>query len=315
MMSIGKYRHLCHCSTEAGHFLILAIDHRANLLEKLNETAGRQLSDAEFLAFKQLVLQELCPLASAVLTDPEFGIGAGIASRLIRGAMGLLSPIEVTNYDLHPSKREIEFIPNWSVAKIKAVGGNGVKLLLPYHPKAANVSQKYDVVQHLVEECQQANLPFFLEPIAYALDAESHLSNAELLDVQLEMASRFSAMGVNILKLAFPVDTKQSLDEQGWYDACQAVTNASSVPWALLSGGTSYEIFRKQAEIASRAGASGVIVGRAIWDGAVSSIGAERENFLKTTAKARMAELAKICQSHARSWFDLIQAEDTVFTV
>jgi tagatose 1,6-diphosphate aldolase len=308
MTSIGKYRHLSHCSTEAGHFVILAIDHRANLLEKLNETAGRSLNDSEFTAFKQLVLETLCPFASAVLTDPQFGINAGVTSRVIRGQMGLLSPVEVTNYDLHPSKRDVEFIPNWSVAQIKAIAGDGVKLLLPYHPKAANLSQKYEVVERLVEECRESDIPFFLEPIAYALDVDSHLSNAELLDISLEMATRFSAMGVDILKLAFPVDAKQSMDEQEWLDACQAVTKASSVPWALLSGGTSYEIFRKQSEIACRAGASGVIVGRAVWDGAVTSEGAERENFLKTTARERMEELALICQNHARAWFETIDA-------
>jgi tagatose 1,6-diphosphate aldolase len=309
MTSIGKYRHLSHCSTEAGHFVILAIDHRANLLEKLNETAGRSLGDEEFTAFKQLVLKTLCPFASAVLTDPEFGIKAGVASRVIRGQMGLLSPIEITNYELHPSKREMEFIPNWSVAQIKAVAGDGVKLLLPYHPKAANVRQKYEVVQRLVEECRQADIPFFLEPIAYALDVDGQLSNAELLEISLEMATRFSAMGVDILKLAFPVDAKQSMDEQEWLDACHAVTKASRVPWALLSGGSSYEIFRKQSEIACRAGASGVIVGRAVWDGAVTSEGAERESFLKTRARERMEELALICQNHARAWFETVKLD------
>jgi tagatose 1,6-diphosphate aldolase len=308
MTSMGKYRHLSHCSTEAGHFVVLAIDHRANLLTKLNETAKRELSDEEFMAFKQLILRILNPCASAVLTDPAYGIGAGLASRRIRGQMGLLAPIEVTNYDLHPSKREIEYIPNWSVEKIKRVGGDGVKLLLPYHHKAANVNEKYDVVQRLVEECHQHDIPFFLEPIAYSLRAESHLSNGELLEISVEMANHFSTMGVDILKLAFPVDAKQSQNEQEWLDACQVVNAACTVPWALLSGGVSYELFRKQTEIACKSGASGVIVGRAIWDEAVTVEAASRESFLTTIARKRMEELAQICQRHAHPWFERLQA-------
>jgi tagatose 1,6-diphosphate aldolase len=308
MTSMGKYRHLSHCSTEAGHFVILAIDHRANLLEKLNEVAKRQISDEEFLGFKQLVLQNLSPFVSAVLTDPAFGIGQAIKSRTIRGQMGLLAPVEVTNYGLHPGKRDIEYIPNWSVAKLKAIGGDGIKLLLPYHHKAANVNEKYEVVQRLVEECQQADIPFFLEPIAYSLDVDKHLSNGELLEISVEMASRFSAMAVDILKLAFPVDSKQSQDEQEWFAACRAVNAACTVPWALLSGGVSYEVFRKQAEIACRSGASGVIVGRAIWDEAVLAQEAERENFLATKAQERIKELGQICLEHAHPWFERVAA-------
>jgi len=304
MTTLGKRRHLAQCSTPAGHFTILAIDHRANLLESLNQHAPKPLTDDEFTAFKQQVMRHLLPEASAVLTDPAHGIGPGIASGVIGGQVGLLAPLEVTDYSLHPSRRLTNFIPNWDVAKIKRVGGSGVKLLLYYHPDADIAPQKRDLVQAIAHDCQTHDIPFFLEPIAYSLDPKKPLSNAERRKVTVKIARAFSALGADVLKLEFPLDVKQEADEKVWQEALAEVSAACSVPWALLSAGVDYATFKRQVEFACKAGASGVIAGRAIWAEAVELQGEAREAFLATTARQRMKELASICASSARSWRD-----------
>src|SRR5215813_7609578 len=119
MTTMGKFRHLSQCATDDGHFVILAIDHRGNRLADLNRYAKQPLSDAEFAAFKQEIIGSLCPEATGLLTDPGYGLGKGIVERTIPGRIGLLAPIEVTDYSLQLSNRSINFIPNWSVAKIK----------------------------------------------------------------------------------------------------------------------------------------------------------------------------------------------------
>jgi tagatose-1,6-bisphosphate aldolase len=296
------------CATPEGHFVILAIDHRANLLDKLNQYATQPLDDQAFSDFKQAVIHPLAGLASAVLTDPDYGIGPGIAARVIPGQIGLLAPLEVTNYDLDPSQRQIEFIPGWSVAKIKALGGDGVKLLLPYHPDAENAAEKLRIVQQIVGECRTHELPFFLEPIPYPIDPAAPLSNEALLQISVEMCQRFSAMDVDVLKLSFPVDPRQSSDESEWRRACEKLSAACSVPWALLSAGVDYTIFLKQARIACEAGASGVIVGRALWGEAVALQGAARTQFLGSQAVERMQELAQVCGTSARPWFECVPA-------
>jgi tagatose 1,6-diphosphate aldolase len=308
MMTIGKYRHLSRTTSANGHFVVMAIDHRTNLLEKLNQYAEQPLNDSEFVDFKQVVLSNLAPHSSAVLTDPAYGIGAGIRSGAIHGQLGLLAPIEVTDYGLHPSQREINFIPNWSVKKTKMAGGDGVKLLLPYHPEANNVEQKYSVVRQIIEDCATYDIPFFLEPIPYSLNSDISLKNAELLQINIEMCKTFSAMGVDVLKLPFPLDPKQSQDEGEYLSACQAVNDACSVPWALLSAGVDYDTFLKQAKIACQAGASGVIVGRAIWAEAVELQGQARSDFLSTVAIERMKELASLCAEYATAWHESVEA-------
>ncbi len=310
MTTLGKFRHLSRCTTTNGHFVIMAIDHRTNLLTSLNRHASTPLSNAEFVAFKQGVIRALAPQSSAVLTDPAYGIGAGITSGAIGGQIGLLAPVEVTDYDLHPSQRQMDFIPNWSVKKIKMVGGDGVKLLLPYHPDADNVQEKYATVRQIVDDCATYDIPFFLEPIPYSLDPNSTLPNDELLQISVEMCKTFSAMDVDILKLAFPVDHKQSTDGDQWRAACEQVNAACSVPWALLSGGSDYETFARQVEIACQAGGSGVIVGRAVWSEAVELQDTGREMFLAGKAVDRMRQLAEICQENATAWYKQVTRPD-----
>lgn len=301
MDNLGKYRHLSRCKTSDGHFVILAIDHRANLRAALDKHAPQPITDAEFAAFKQQVIGALAGEASGVLTDPDFGIPAGIRSGSITPGQGLLAPIEVTNYEVHPSQREVEFIPNWSVRHIKRVGGDGVKLLLYYHPDAANAEKQRGIVRRVIDECAEENIPFFLEPIPYSLDPAVSLSSAELLDITVNMARLFSDMGVDVLKLQFPLDAAESRDESAWRAACQQVSAACSVPWALLSAGVDFATFALQARLAVEAGASGVIVGRAVWNEAVTLQGSERAAFLAGEGRDRVRQLRAICAAFSCS--------------
>jgi tagatose 1,6-diphosphate aldolase len=303
MTTHGKFRHLSRCTTPDGHFVVLAIDHRANLRAALDRRVPTPITDAEFAVFKQAILKAGAPEVSAVLTDPAYGIGAGIAERTIPGQVGLLAPLEVTNYDIPPDQGEIDFIPHWSVERIQRVSGDGVKLLLYYHPDSIHAAARRAVVAQVVEDCARYDIPFFLEPITYSLDPAKPLSNAELLAITVEMAQTFSAMGVDILKLHFPIDPAQNDNNADWLTACVAVNEAATVPWALLSAGVTFEMFMRQARIACQAGASGVIVGRAVWNEAITLHGQERDEFIRTTAVYRLRALRTLCEEFAQPWY------------
>ncbi len=307
-VTLGKYRHLSRCANDAGHFIILAIDHRANLWQALEAHSTETISESSFLAFKQRVLSVLphSPQITGVLTDPAYGIGAGIAQGSIDGRRGLLAPIEVTNYDLPPDRRSVEFIPHWSVGSIKRVGGDGVKLLLHYHPLASDRAEKEAIVRQLVEACAQHDIPFFLEPITYSPDPLRPLSTAELRQITVEMVRTFCQMGVDVLKLHFPVNIDETPHHDEWRAACAEVDAACTVPWVLLSAGVPFDVFCDQAQIACQAGASGVIVGRAVWNEAVSLQGEQRVDFIRRMMPQRMSTLATLCRC-GRPWTDRIQ--------
>ena len=306
MTAPGTYRHLWQNSTPEGHFCILAIDHRANLVSQLQKFQPN-LTDADVMAFKRDVIRHLLPEASAVLTDPGYGMPPLIAEGLV-GQAGLLAPLEVTNYSLHPRDRITQFIEGWSVEQIKQVGGTGVKLLLYYHPGDAGLkAEKHALVERIVADCARYQLPFFLEPIAYSLDSAAPLSIAEQRQMAVETARTFSAMGVDVLKLEFPVNPTQEPDEAVWSAACAELDAACEVPWALLSAGVDYATFARQARIACANGASGVIVGRAVWAEALALTGTARMEWLQTTGIERMREMAAICRESARDWRARIQ--------
>jgi tagatose 1,6-diphosphate aldolase len=308
MSSIGKYRHLSRCSTAKGHFVVLAIDHRANLLSALRAARQGPVDDAAFTAFKLAIMQAAAPYVSAVLVDPDFGLAASIAQRLLPGHVGLLSPMEVTDYDIHPSKRVVTPIAGWSIGKVKKSGCDGVKLLLPYHPQAADAAQKQAIVTEGVERCAAYDIPFFLEPIPYALEEGQTLGDPELLEWTIDLAELFSSLRVDILKLAFPV---LSNDTSIWEPACRALNTVCQAPWTLLSGGTDFETFAKQAEVACQAGASGVIVGRAVWAEAIqlwATDTAAFNTFCQQIIPARLQMLAQGCEANATPWFNRIQA-------
>ena len=305
MTTMGKYRRLTRCSNEAGQFNILACDHRGNLRGRMTQD-GQPIDDDGFRDFKQELLQTLLPEATALLADPEFGFGPGFAERNIPGQVGTLSPLEVTDYGAPPDRQGFTAIPGWNIPKCIRSGVDGVKLLLPYHPSAVSAAAKRVWVSQIVTECSLWDIPFFLEPIVYSLKAGERLSNSELLGIMVEMVADFSAMGVDILKLQFPVDVSQNNDPDEWRLACAELDAACSVPWALLSAGVDYATFARQARVACEAGASGVIVGRAVWAEAVQLTGEERTDFLINVGRARMAELASICAKYARPWTERV---------
>jgi tagatose-1,6-bisphosphate aldolase len=118
----------------------------------------------------------------------------------------------------------------------------------------------------------------------------------------VETASRLTPLGIDILKAEFPLDVKDERDEKVWAEACRELTQASQVPWALLSSGVDFETFLRQVSVACESGASGVIAGRAIWKEAVGLETANRQTFLSTVAIERLQALTAICNQHAVPW-------------
>lgn len=296
VLSIAKFRHLTECSNRHGDFNILAIDHRDNLVAEMQKQSGFKIDYSAVVSFKRSVIRHLSSPATAVLTDPDYGFPS-ILDGALPGNIGLIAPLEVTNYNPHPSKRATTLIPGWDVAKLKATGCSGAKLLLYFHPGAANAASQTALVDSIVEQCQQHDVPLFLEPVGYSLDPAQPLSNSERRQVVVESARHFSGRGIDILKVEFPLDVAQEADEDVWRDALQELDGACAVPWTLLSGGVSFETFLRQTELACAAGASGVMVGRAVWAEATALHREARDHFLSTTGVERMSQLAQVCST------------------
>jgi len=308
-LSIGKIRGLQQCATQRGGLAIFALDHRNNLRRALHPEAPATTTDAEMIAFKQQVVAATAPAASAVLLDPEVGGAQCIAAGVLPGKIGLVVALEATGYTGNLRARRSDILPGWSVMKAKRMGANAVKLLIYYHPDAPTAPDVEALVRYVATTCAEADLPFFLEPLSYALRPdEQKLSGTKRREVIIETARRLAVLGADVLKAEFPVDISAEADEQVWAEACAELSQVSPIPWVLLSAGVSYETYLRQATIACQNGASGVAVGRAVWQEAATLKGTDRETFLRRVARSRLQRLSDLVNALARPWTDYFAA-------
>ncbi|CUS05714.1 putative tagatose 1,6-diphosphate aldolase [Candidatus Promineifilum breve] len=302
-LTIGKLRRLQQCSTPDGLFVIVALDHRDDLRRLLKPVEPESLSYAEMAAFKSEVVRALAPVSSAVVLDPEFGAGQAIAAGSLPGHSGLLVTVEAAGYGGTDGDRRSTLLDDWGVDKVARMGASAVKMRIYYHPEARHAAKQEALVDEIVAACRAADLPLFLEPLSYSLDAKNKtLPSAERRAVVVETARRLSARGIDVLKAEFPLDPRQEPRRGEWEDACRELTEASAVPWVLLSGGVPFKEFSAQTEIACRHGASGVVVGRAVWQEAAELRNKAHDDFLSKTAIDRMVQLGDLIAEHATPW-------------
>ena len=295
-ISEGKWRRLRSLADEEGRFKMMAIDQRGSMSDAIAKVTNRspeQVSANELAEAKEVITRVLAPYATAVLTDPIYGHPYSFRS-MPRG-VGLLLAHEETGYERSGAtgkERKTNLIEGWSVEKAQHAGADAVKLLLYYHPDASEEVRRHqqDVVQRLGEECQQAAMPFLLELVAYALEEASTNTDEYAKrkpDLVIRSAREFSApkYKVDVLKLEFPADLKRTGEFCGGaFDGqerravyqlsevrefCRQLNEGAGMPWVILSAGVSIDEFLVQVELATEAGASGFLCGRAIWKDAV----------------------------------------------
>jgi tagatose 1,6-diphosphate aldolase len=183
-----------------------------------------------------------------------------------------------------------------------------VKLLVYYHPDSSTAAEIEDFTLKIAADCIQYDIGLMLEPLSYSLN-DNKLTSDEKMHVVVETARRLTNIpGVDILKTEFPLDEADE-DEIRWALACANITQASATPWILLSAAVSFELYLRQVVTACKAGASGIAVGRAVWQEAVGLRGEERVNFLRTTARERLTRLNALCIALARPVHDFYNAQ------
>ncbi len=295
-LSPGKWQRLRSLTDEEGRFKMMAIDQRGSLASAIARATGQsasEVSSADLSQVKALVTQILAPYATAVLTDPEYGYPQSIQHLPPR--LGLLLTYETSGHSpAGPTgkERRTELIEGWSVERARSVGADAVKLLIYYHPDSSAEVQEAQqgLVQRVGEECQGADMPFLLELVGYPLGeepADTPQFAREKPQMVIRSAAEFSKTQyqVDVLKLEFPADLKWVGEFSGGaFDGrsrqpvytlaevrqfCRQLDQAAGTPWVILSAGVDISEFLVQLELATEAGASGFLCGRAIWKDAI----------------------------------------------
>lgn len=315
-LSIGKMRGLQQLAGARGILTICAIDHRGALKRALNEKNPDAVSYQDMVDFKIDLCRAMAPLASAVLLDPVYGAAQAIAAGVLPGRLGLLVSLEKTGYTGTDAARLTEVLPGWGTKKVKKLGASACKLLVYFRPDSGDTAtRQMELVARLAQECRDEDIPFLVEPVAYPLSGEGTEEFARKKpELVIETAKKLTALPIDILKSEFPADLGYEKDESKLLGYCRELDRASRLPWVLLSAGVGFDIFHRQAELAFRAGASGFLAGRALWQEAVAiSTRAGRRQFFETVAAGRFQKLAGLAEKLAVPWYTKMGADKGEF--
>ena len=308
VLSIGKIRGLQQISTAAGHFIMCAMDHRSGLITMLEDAHHAVPDYDEIVQLKLDMCSTMGAFSSGILLDPEYGAAQCIAGNVLSGRTGLLVAIEATGYEKDPTGRLTTLLKDWSVEKIKRMGASAVKILVYYRPDIKKLAAKQlKTIAAVAADCNKYDIPLLVEPKTYRVEGEQ-MDSAEfarrLPEMVIETARQITQLPVDVLKAEFPADVKYEKDAAKLAGYCRGLDAASRIPWVILSAGVDYDTFKQQVIVACRAGASGFLGGRAIWQEALEiSERAERLKFFRDVAGSRLKELSKITAENAKPWF------------
>jgi tagatose 1,6-diphosphate aldolase len=306
-LTIGKVRGLRQIATSDGFLAMCAMDHRGSLQKTLNPDNPEAVTYRQMVDFKYELCEALAPFASGVLLDPIFGAAQCLNKGLLPKTAGLLVSIEATGYEGSKEHRVTRLLEAWSVEKIKRMGASAVKILLFYRPDIEDLAaQQLNVIREVAKDCVRYDIPLLVEPMSYPVTSAIK-DPKELADIKshivIETAKDITALPIDILKAEFPGEIRYQRDSDELLNYCRQLNEASKLPWVLLSAGVDFDEFIREVELACKAGASGFLGGRAIWQEAVKMKGKDRKKWLATIAVDRLKLLTETAVKYGKPWY------------
>jgi tagatose 1,6-diphosphate aldolase len=270
---------------------MLAIDQRPPIFNLIKERKKRY-TYKDVVDFKKNISLNLSQHSTAILMDPVYSVPNLIPSSKSKG---LIITLEDHDFIERGRGRYSKNIKNWTVEKIKRIGGDAVKVLAWYRPDADQKSIKHQkkYIEKIGKQCEKYDIPFLLELLVYPFKNETGYSKdyKEQLDKNqnhvINSVKEFSKekYKVDIFKLESPVDSNQlqnSKFNKVTEDAFKQLSKATrNIPWVMLSSGMSKKSFLNCLKLAYKNGASGYLAGRTIWLDAFK----DYPNYKKITSK------------------------------
>lgn len=325
MTTIGKIRGLTRLCDDDGHFTMVALDQRPPLIAAIAKAKGIDPAKVGFddmLAAKRLLVKGLARDASSMLLDPNFALPAAID--ILPAKTGLIVTLEEHRFEETPGGRKSRSIDNWTVEKIRRLGGDAVKVLAWYRPDASPevLAHQKAYVRTVGAECRRHDIPYVLELLVYPFpESTNHTTDyVESADKRAELVidsvKEFAKpeYGVDLFKLETPVsgaalpelsDDTASRDAASAFEAVGSISRDAGIPWVMLSGGVAPGQFERVLRYSYAAGAQGFLAGRTIWLDAVESNFPDETAVLaslESDGKQRLASLTALTRKSATPW-------------
>jgi tagatose 1,6-diphosphate aldolase len=325
MRMIGKNRGLARLADADGHFCMVALDQRPPLFEAIAQARGvakDKVEYADVAMAKRLLVEALSPHCSSMLFDPNFAVPAAID--VLPARCGLIMTLEEHRVEDTPGGRKSRAIANWSVEKIRAMGGDAVKVLAWYRPDAdaAVNAHQQKFVRDIGEDCARHDIPYVLELLVYPfLGSAGHTADyvespGKLPQLVIDSVREFAEpeYGVDLLKLESPLAANALPPRDGGaaakaaqreFDAIGEICAQRQIPWVLLSGGAARDKFERVLDYAYAAGAGGFLAGRTIWLDAIRRHFPDRNAVaahLRSDGVGVLDRLSELTRAKAQAW-------------
>jgi sulfofructosephosphate aldolase len=279
---------------ESGTFLMVAMDQRESLRAMLAEHHPPPIDDDRLVRFKLAVARELAPYASGFLIDRQFGFDDVVRQRLLPATCGLVLAADAIVPEPGNPVGDTNLDGELDAPAAAAAGAAALKLLVVWRDDDQR-SHRLDMARRFVETARAAGLLSILEGVVRpAVGANGFDREAAIVQAAGELAS----VGPSLYKVEVPLHGRG--DRAEIERRCREIDAAVGCPWVLLSSGVDPDDFPAAVEAACRAGASGILAGRALWRGV---LGADDPTFLlRQHAAPRLQRLGDIVDRYARPW-------------
>ena len=305
-LSPGKLSGLKNVSDSEGKLKVLALDQSNSFkkfLRAMYEKQGkkREPTHEEIMNAKLEITEALSPYSTAVLLDVNYGARQSLNSGALAHGVGLIVRLEASKDPGIASEVE----PGWSVQQIKKMGGTAVKLLvyMDVEDKKATEGQM-NFVKMIARDCKENDILLMTEELSYPRSGEDKSSPAYVARRPINIFVSCEMIGpcTDILKLEYPANIKTD-DQKTQEKNLQTLNEKALRPWVLLSAGEKFDFFLKQVELTMKAGASGIMAGRAIFQEYFEYTDRySQKKFLQTTGIDRMKKLCDIVNKYAAPW-------------
>ncbi len=313
-LSPGKNLGIRRISDENGIFKMTAADQRPPIINPIKKFVSNENQIwNEVSKFKKLLVEKLQDKSSAMLLDPHYAIPASMD--VLKPNKGLIVTLEDSNFKENNLGRISKNIDNWSVSKIKRMGGDAVKVLVWFRPDADEsiLNHQKEYIQRIGEECKKYDILFLLELLVYPLQKDEGYSKdyIEMKNKKIENVFKSveefskSLYEVDIFKLESPINAdKITLDDDNLM-AFKELNRLCSRPWVMLSAGAGKKEFKIILKHAFKAGASGFLAGRTIWLEAFQNYPSWKRIIknLEIESLEYLSEIGELAKKESHPWF------------
>ncbi|MEM9269174.1 MAG: tagatose 1,6-diphosphate aldolase, partial [Pseudomonadota bacterium] len=170
----GKQWGMRRMADARGLFKMTAVDQRPPIKGPIAQHLGVAEAPWEEVArFKTLLVETLQDASTAMLLDPHYAIPMGLDR--FSPTKGLIVTLEDSLFEETSGGRLSAEIDDWSVGKIRRMGGDAVKVLAWYRPDASpEVCQaQKDFTKRIGEACARHDIPYLFELLVYPLAADA----------------------------------------------------------------------------------------------------------------------------------------------